>query len=69
MKKKIKELTYKDFCEKYLVNSFGSCICCPLKIRSHIDWETRNEDVDCKRDYLDEYGDEEVEVITNDERL
>lgn len=62
VKKKIKDLKYEDFCEKYLTNPFSSCLCCPLKIRSHIDIETRNEEVDCKRDYLDKYGEQEIEV-------
>lgn len=61
MKKKIKDLTLletKQICNKY--SEEYCCANCPL--------DTRNEDY-CKSDYLDKYGDEEIEVDDNEKEV
>lgn len=60
MKKKIKDLTLqeeKNICDKY--NGENFCVGCPL--------DTKKEDY-CKSDYLDKYGDEEIEVDLDEEK-
>ena len=60
MKKKVKDLNLQQvakICDKY--NGENFCVGCPL--------DTKKEDY-CKSDYLDKYGDEEIEVDLDEEK-